>query len=169
MRKFLFSMSIVLLVATIAAVGAFGFTNSYTVQLDAQDAVALNRMNGAATRAHLGTRLRGPLTTGVTTSIVCKTSSGACNNVATTESTALTVKYTGGSWAESFVIANGQRDQVKTYVLAIDGGQDFTVSPTTKTGFVSATLNDVKDSVTIKYIDDTIGWVLIGNNGATIN
>jgi hypothetical protein len=165
MKKFLYAILAVLLMAGVA----FAWAGASTTTMDAQDATVINRSSPALTRTSLGTRLRGPLTTGITTSAACATTAALCNTVATTETTAVTLKTTGAAWVESFALANGQQDQVKTYVLVTDGGQDFYVTPTTKTGFTSVQLSDAKDSVSLKYINSTVGWVIIGNNAATIN
>lgn len=51
--------------------------------------------------------------------------------------------------------------------MKTDGG-DGTLTPTTKTGFSTITFNDAGDGVVLLYTDDTKGWVVVGNNGATL-
>jgi len=55
--------------------------------------------------------------------------------------------------------------QVITITLVTDGGGDGTLTPTTKTAFSTIVFADAKDTVTLEYIDDTLGWMLIGYYG----
>lgn len=71
-------------------------------------------------------------------------------------------KTTGG--AETLVVPDGTPGQELTIILVSDGG-DGNVTPTTKTGFTNIELDDVKDTVTLKYIDDTVGWIVMGATG----
>lgn len=143
---------------------------SSTTSWDAGDALVVDKSSPASMKMQIGTRLRGVIgMSGATTSAACTAGVAACNTVSTTETSMVTLKTTGANYGESFSLANGQPGQIKTYVLVTDGGQDFYITPVTKTGFTSAQLNDAKDSVTLRYVDDTVGWVVQGNNGATIN
>jgi hypothetical protein len=40
-------------------------------------------------------------------------------------------------------------------------GQNFTLTPTTKTGFTSLVFEAVGDLVTLLYVNDTVGWVIV--------
>lgn len=71
-------------------------------------------------------------------------------------------KTTGG--AEALTLANGKPGQELTIHLVADGGT-ATITPTTMTGFATIVMATVKDTVTLKYIDDTVGWVVIGTTG----
>ncbi|MES2597189.1 MAG: hypothetical protein V4662_17715 [Verrucomicrobiota bacterium] len=71
-------------------------------------------------------------------------------------------KTTGG--AEALTLANGLPGQRLHIYLAADGG-DGTLTPTTKTGFTAIVFADVKDSVDLQYIDDTVGWIVTGSAG----
>lgn len=73
-------------------------------------------------------------------------------------------KTTGG--AESLTLANGAPGQILTITLVVDGG-DGTITPATKTGFATIVLADAKDSVSLRFIDNTVGWVLLGTAGVT--
>jgi len=73
-------------------------------------------------------------------------------------------KVTGAD-AEALTLANGKPGQVLTISLTTDGGGTGTLTPTTKTGFATIVLADVKDTVTLLYIDDTIGWIFVGGTG----
>lgn len=73
-------------------------------------------------------------------------------------------KTTGG--AEALTLANGTPGQLLTIELAVDGG-DGTLTPTTKTGFAAIVFADAGDIVTLEYVDDTVGWIIVGAAGAT--
>lgn len=72
------------------------------------------------------------------------------------------LKTTGG--AEALTLANGVPGQLITIVLAADGG-DGTLTPATCTGFATIVFADVKDNATLEYVDDTVGWVIVGAAG----
>lgn len=71
-------------------------------------------------------------------------------------------KTTGG--VEALTLANGVPGQVLTVSLVTDGG-DGTLTPATCTGFATIVFADAKDTVTLLYVDDTIGWILVGYYG----
>lgn len=173
MRKFI--LSIVGLVFVLGGVAFAGPPVSSTTSWDSGDASVVNNSSPASYKMQIGTRLWGVVgMSGATTSGICVTAatpalSAACNAISTTETSMVTLKTTGAFGSESISLANGQPGQIKTYILVTDGGTDFYVTPVTKTGFTSAQLNDAKDSVTLRYVDSTVGWVIQGNNGATIN
>lgn len=75
------------------------------------------------------------------------------------------VSKTTGADGEALTLANGTPGQLLTIVLATDGGGDGTLTPTTKTGFATIVLADAKDNVTLQYVDDTVGWVIVGAAG----
>ena len=64
-------------------------------------------------------------------------------------------------------LANGLAGQILTIVVST-GTSTTVLTPTTKTGFTTISFNAVADSVTLLYIDDTIGWLVIGQNSVTI-
>ena len=67
--------------------------------------------------------------------------------------------------ADALTLANGSAGQVKIITMVADGG-DGTLTPTTLAGGTTITFNDVGDGVVLVY--GTAGWVVVGNNGATI-
>lgn len=67
--------------------------------------------------------------------------------------------------ANALTLANGATGQVKIITMIVDGG-DGTLTPTTLAGGSTITFNDVGDGVVLVY--GTAGWVIVGNNGATI-
>ncbi len=68
--------------------------------------------------------------------------------------------------AIALTLADGTNGQIKYIVMGTDGG-DATLTPTTKTGYSTITFNDAGDGVTLVYIT-TKGWIVVGNNGATL-
>lgn len=68
--------------------------------------------------------------------------------------------------AIALTLADGTNGQVKIIVMGTDGG-DATLTPTTKTGYTTITFNDAGDGVTLVFIT-TKGWIVAGNNGATL-
>jgi hypothetical protein len=77
------------------------------------------------------------------------------------------VAKTSGGDAEACTLADGTAGQFLTVELAVDGGGDATVTPATATGFVAVVLADAGDVVTLRFVDETVGWILIGAFGAT--
>lgn len=71
-------------------------------------------------------------------------------------------KTTGG--AEALTLANGKPGQIITIALAVDGG-DGTLTPATTSGFATIVFADAGDTATLRYVDDTVGWVLVGASG----
>lgn len=77
------------------------------------------------------------------------------------------VAKTTGADAEALTLADGTAGQRLTIELATDGGGDGTLTPTTKTGFAAIVFADAGDVVTLEYVDDTVGWIIVGAAGAT--
>jgi len=51
-----------------------------------------------------------------------------------------------------------------TWVITDDGVN----TAITKTGWDDIALGTALDSVTLLYVDDTVGWIIVGQNGATV-
>jgi len=111
----------------------------------------------------LGTRLRGILNRETETI----TTSGAHDLVAANRTILFESVLGNGISDASF--ENGYPGRMVTFILTADNDGTVDITPVTKSGFTSFTLSDVKDSITLLYQDDTVGWVVAGNNGATIN
>jgi hypothetical protein len=77
------------------------------------------------------------------------------------------VAKTTGADAEALTLADGTPGQFLTVELTTDGGGDGTMTPTTKTGFAAVVFADAGDVVTLRFVDSTVGWILIGAFGAT--
>ena len=71
----------------------------------------------------------------------------------------------GTSDADSaWTIANGAEGQILTVVIVTDGGSCI-ITPATKTGWATAVLDDDGDTLSLLYVDDTVGWVILGMIG----
>lgn len=79
--------------------------------------------------------------------------------------TARHVSKTTGADAEALTLANGVEGQRLTVTLTVDGGGNGTLTPTTKTGFATIVFADAGDTATLEYVDDTVGWILVGASG----
>jgi hypothetical protein len=77
------------------------------------------------------------------------------------------VQKTTGADAEALTLANGYPGQVLNINLVTDGGGDGTLTPATATGWATVVFADAGDAITVKYIDDTVGWIIIGAYGLT--
>lgn len=67
-------------------------------------------------------------------------------------------------------LTNGTPGQVLVLqVVGLMAGGSWTVTPVTATGFTSLTLDTRGDSMTLLYLNDTLGWIVTANGGGTIN
>lgn len=73
-------------------------------------------------------------------------------------------KTTGGD-AEALTLADGSPGQVLIINLTTDGGGDGTLTPTTATGWATIVFADAGDQATLMYVNDTIGWIILGSKG----
>ena len=69
-----------------------------------------------------------------------------------------------------YTLANGYPGQEITFteVGGVVGSDTARITPATKTGFNYAALTGTTQSVTLSYINSSIGWIITGNAGATI-
>ena len=74
-------------------------------------------------------------------------------------------KTTGGD-AEALTLANGEPGQILIVGLTTDGGGTGTLTPATSTGWSTIVFADALDQATLFYVDDTIGWIILGAKGA---
>jgi len=75
------------------------------------------------------------------------------------------VQKTTGADAEALTLANGTPGQLLSIVLAVDGGGDGTLTPTTKVGWATIVFADAGDRATLLYASDTLGWLIVGMAG----
>lgn len=79
--------------------------------------------------------------------------------------TARYVAKTTGADAEALTLANGVAGQRLNIALVTDGGGDGTLTPATSSGFATIVFADAGDIADLEYVDDTVGWVLVGTAG----
>lgn len=96
---------------------------------------------------------------------VIETSNQNLSGAGAVDVTHITTKLTT-TGANALTLADGVNGQIKKIIMVVDGG-DGTLTPTTKTGFSTATFNDIGDTLTLQFFT-TVGWVIISNNGCTI-
>ncbi len=73
-------------------------------------------------------------------------------------------KTTGGD-AEVLTLADGKPGQVLVIHLTTDGGGTGTMTPATSTGWATCAFADAEDQLNLLYVDDTIGWIILGAKG----
>ena len=71
-------------------------------------------------------------------------------------------KTTGG--VEALTLANGLPGQVLVVNTVAAAGAG-TITPATCTGFATVALEAALDQVSLMYVDDTIGWVILSVHG----
>ncbi|AVX04335.1 hypothetical protein MXMO3_01810 [Maritalea myrionectae] len=79
--------------------------------------------------------------------------------------TARYVAKTTGADAEALTLADGTPGQKINIALVADGGGDGTLTPATCSGFATIVFADAGDIVDLEYVDDTVGWILVGSAG----
>lgn len=75
------------------------------------------------------------------------------------------VQKTTGADAEALTLANGVEGQMLCIELATDGNGDGTLTPSTATGWATIVFADAGDRAVLLYVDDTVGWIIIGLSG----
>jgi hypothetical protein len=75
------------------------------------------------------------------------------------------ISKTTGADAEAWTLADGLPGQGLIIDLAVDGNGDGTLTPATSTGWATIVFADAGDQATLMYVDDTVGWIILGMNG----
>jgi len=75
------------------------------------------------------------------------------------------VAKTTGADAEALTLANGENGQILTIDLDTDGNGTGTLTPATCTGFSTIVFADAGDNATLLYVDDVVGWIIMGAAG----
>lgn len=75
------------------------------------------------------------------------------------------VEKTTGADAEALTLADGENGQILVIVLKVDGGGIGTLTPSRKTGFTTIVFADAGDTASVMYVDDTVGWIILGTAG----
>lgn len=96
-------------------------------------------------------------------------------SIVATGTTAITPTYAVYdimSTSRTITVANGVPGQIVTLVCRTNLDYTLgtaTITATTKTGWTSGAMDARKDSITLLYVDDTYGWVIVGTNSITIS
>jgi len=96
--------------------------------------------------------------------VVVGSTTSAADSLAIPITDSVVLKTTGAD-AEALTLADGSPGQVLTIVLATDGGGTGTLTPTTASGFSTIVFADAGDTATLRYIDGSEGWVIMGTAG----
>lgn len=78
-------------------------------------------------------------------------------------------KHLSSSTQVNLTLANGTPGQVLTITISeVDSSGTAYLRPTTKTGFLEVFFDAARDSVTLLYVNDTVGWIIIGQNSVVV-
>lgn len=94
------------------------------------------------------------------------TTTSAADSLAIPVTHAYVAKTTGAD-AEALTLANGKPSQILVINLTTDGGGDGTLTPATATGWATIVFADAGDQATLMYVDDVIGWIILGLKGVS--
>jgi len=130
------------------------YTGSEMIPIDTKKA---NGAEPQSARISLASMLGAPLLEG-TTSIA--------DSLAIPVTHAYVAKTTGGD-AEVLTLADGVPGQILTISCVTHGGGDGTLTAATASGWSTAVFGAAKDTMTFRYINDTIGWVVMGSTGTS--
>ena len=83
--------------------------------------------------------------------------------------TNLVTELTTAAGAAAVTLANGTTaGQIKIITMVVDGGGTATVTPATFANGTEIAFADVNDTVMLVWAN-TIGWVIVSNNGAVVS
>lgn len=177
MKRFMLSIAVFLVLVFAVLNIAFAANSAVNVTPSSDDVYEINNATPGTSKTFLGTRLRGILTIGATTvastDYAALPSCGGATNQTTyiTPTTKTFLITTAAPRGQSYCLGNGYTGQELDLIgVSIGGGSLlFTITPQTKTGFSKVVVDTTNDAVTLEYINDTVGWVVKGNAGATIS
>lgn len=73
------------------------------------------------------------------------------------------------SAGEGGELRNGTPGQILSLIgIYREASGTFKITPATKTGFTSVSLGAIGTYVTFLYVDDTIGWIILGTNATVV-
>lgn len=98
--------------------------------------------------------------------IIAGTVASAADSLAIPITKTIVTKATGAD-AEALTLADGVPGQIININLVTDGGGDGTLTPATATGWGTIVFADAGDAATLMYVDDTVGWIILGCYGLT--
>jgi hypothetical protein len=70
---------------------------------------------------------------------------------------------------QTITLANGYAGQIFTIVaVPLSDTGTLTITASTKTSWATVSMDTVGDMVTLLYVNDTYGWIVIGYVGVTV-
>ena len=76
--------------------------------------------------------------------------------------------YSNGT-NEAGTLADGIQGQIiKIVITCVNATGSYKLTPTTKTGFTSITFDARGDQATLLFLDNTNGWIIIGETGTVV-
>lgn len=163
MRKsFLFALCLILCI-----VG-----RSYA-NISTNDIVELNNATPGTFKVKLGTVINANQTATTAAQTDATTALGRVNNTTvkflTSDDTSFSslsslahIRKWTGTIDEGITLGSGGTMQILTISLALYGGGNFAITPDTSSGFDQINLTAAGDNVSLRYIDSTNGWTLLG-------
>lgn len=171
MKKFLSFLFV--LCALVITSPSFAANATVDQSLTSDDVYEINNATPGTSKTFLGTRLQGSLVKG-STSIAAtdfidgKTCGGAPNQTAyVTPTTKAFIITSGSTKGQSYCLGDGIDGQ-DLILVGVSISKSFTVTPATKTGFAKIVVDTTNDSATLEF-KTTTGWVIVGNNAATVS
>lgn len=76
---------------------------------------------------------------------------------------------TPGQMVTIYIASTAGMGTADTFVISDTGVSGATATALKSTGWTTLTFNAAMDTVTLLYVDDTYGWVLIGQNSVTVS
>jgi len=70
--------------------------------------------------------------------------------------------------ASAWGLPDGENGQILSVVIVTDGGE-ATITPATSSGWATAVLTDAIDQISFMYVNDTVGWIILGTSGDGTN
>lgn len=78
-----------------------------------------------------------------------------------------TIASLASGGAQTGTLANGYPGQMLSFFITTVGASGtFTLTPATSTGFTNLKFTAANDQAVLLYVNDTIGWILIGADGS---
>ena len=119
----------------------------------------LNNATPGTQKVGLGTIVRSQLAVGVEVLFTGDTSVSL--SVEPSGDTGYVRKFTNGENVAT-LLGDGSPGQFLNIAFVSDGGGDYEVTPDTASGFRAITFADAGDVATLKFINSTVGWVVVG-------
>lgn len=70
---------------------------------------------------------------------------------------------------EAGTLADGiQGQMIKIILTTRSSSGNYVLTPTTKTGYATITFNTAGDQATLLFVDNTIGWIIVGETGTSV-